>query len=262
MTPTHEAPYSDEEMELLAAERDRPGPSAEMKALVRARLASTTPGDGGSTPSSSAPSGTPGLADRAGLLGSAGRIAAIAFAVGGALGGGAVYAVMMSSRAPEPVVEARQTEAVPAALSAPLEPSLGADAKALPGPPATSSPSASREVSPSPALRAAPSPSASQAIEDPGGVLGERRLVERARSALARGDYDACLAAADAHGAQYREGALAEEREALAVQALARAGRTREAAERGGRFRKSYPESLLRGVVDAALASPKAASDR
>jgi hypothetical protein len=54
---------------------------------------------------------------------------------------------------------------------------------------------------------------------------------------------------------------MIEEREAIAVQALAKLGRTEAAATRGARFRKVYPNSVLVPVVDAALALPASRPD-
>ncbi len=49
----------------------------------------------------------------------------------------------------------------------------------------------------------------------------------------------------------FQRGTLSEEREALAVRALAQAGRRDEAATRAARFKVRYPRSLLLPVVEA-----------
>jgi hypothetical protein len=74
-----------------------------------------------------------------------------------------------------------------------------------------------------------------------------------ARTAVARGDSRAALEATARHEAQFPRGQLSEEREVLATLALASAGRTREAVERGARFRKKYPDSVFLPMVDEAL---------
>jgi hypothetical protein len=84
-------------------------------------------------------------------------------------------------------------------------------------------------------------------------LSGERTLVDRARAALARGDPPSALDAIAKHQTAFPRGQLAEEREALAVQALVAAGRVQEAADRAGRFRKAYPTSVFLPVVDEAL---------
>jgi len=48
---------------------------------------------------------------------------------------------------------------------------------------------------------------------------------------------------------------FAEEREALAINVLVTLGRYEEARERSARFLQRYPESLLRGSVEAAVAA-------
>ena len=85
-------------------------------------------------------------------------------------------------------------------------------------------------------------------------LAGERALVDRARTALSRGQSGDALDALDAHASRYPRGRLSEEREALAVDALARAGRMDAARERATRFRRVYPNSVFGAVVDAALA--------
>jgi hypothetical protein len=46
---------------------------------------------------------------------------------------------------------------------------------------------------------------------------------------------------------------MAEEREAIGVQALAKLGRSEEANARATRFRKHYPNSVMMPVIDAAI---------
>ncbi len=88
-------------------------------------------------------------------------------------------------------------------------------------------------------------------------LAAERALLETARTALGRGQSDAALAAVAAHAERFPRGRLAEERESLAVEALAQAGRAAEARERAARFHRRWPGSLLGPAVDAALrASP------
>jgi hypothetical protein len=96
-------------------------------------------------------------------------------------------------------------------------------------------------------------PASSAARSRDGDLSAERTIVERARSALVRGDGEAALVAVAQHEREFSRGQLAEEREVLAVQALVTAGRIQEAAERGARFRKAFPNSLLLPIVDQAL---------
>ena len=82
----------------------------------------------------------------------------------------------------------------------------------------------------------------------------ERSLIEIARAGLARGDGDAALNAVRDHAKRFPEGVLAEEREALAVQALAVQGNADQARARARAFRAKYPGSLFRSAVDGAAA--------
>lgn len=90
-----------------------------------------------------------------------------------------------------------------------------------------------------------------------GDVLAqEQALVDTARAALARGRAADALRAADEHAARFPSGKLAEERENLAIQALAFAGRRDEALARAARFHKRYPASLYGGTLDELLKAP------
>ena len=76
-----------------------------------------------------------------------------------------------------------------------------------------------------------------------------------ARTALARGDGEDALAAVARHEARYPSGALAEEREAIAIQGLLLVKRFDDARARGDRFHRRYPRSILAPAIDAALGS-------
>jgi hypothetical protein len=84
-------------------------------------------------------------------------------------------------------------------------------------------------------------------------LSAEREMLDVARTALGRGDGKHALEAVDRHTRVFPRGQMSEEREAIAVQALAMLGRTDEASARGTRFRKRYPNSVLIPVIDAAL---------
>lgn len=80
----------------------------------------------------------------------------------------------------------------------------------------------------------------------------ERALLDVARTALGRGDGTNALAACDDHARKFPRGALGEEREAIAVQALVLGQRGEDAKLRAERFRKAYPRSILLPAVLAA----------
>jgi hypothetical protein len=86
-----------------------------------------------------------------------------------------------------------------------------------------------------------------------GGDVAERRLLDTARSALARGDYDAALQSLAEHSKKYPAGSLAVEREAIAIRALAESSRMDQARARAARFRARWPRSLLLPAVEAAV---------
>ncbi len=73
----------------------------------------------------------------------------------------------------------------------------------------------------------------------------EVRLLEPARTDIARGDYNKALRAIAAHQQQYPNGQLAEEREALRVRALWAMGNQSAAQVAAAAFRNRYPRSAL-----------------
>jgi len=81
----------------------------------------------------------------------------------------------------------------------------------------------------------------------------ERTLIETARSAVARREGEAALRAVDEHERAFPAGRLREEREALAVSALALASQHEQARIRAARFRARYPHGLFLPVVEAAV---------
>ena len=91
------------------------------------------------------------------------------------------------------------------------------------------------------------------ASSQPATLSAERNLIMMARTALSRGAAAAALNALAEHQRRYPQGQLAEERAALAVIALARAGQPQAARRTAERFRKRYPGSLLLPTVETAL---------
>jgi outer membrane protein assembly factor BamD (BamD/ComL family) len=71
----------------------------------------------------------------------------------------------------------------------------------------------------------------------------ELGLLESAYGALQRGDAEAALASARGHAERFPDGALAQEREVLAIDALMRLNRRTEADARANAFRTRYPTS-------------------
>jgi hypothetical protein len=73
----------------------------------------------------------------------------------------------------------------------------------------------------------------------------ELALLGPARAALAHGDFASALAAIGKHERRFPSGQLAEEREALRVQALSGLGRANDARQTAAAFRARFPGSIL-----------------
>lgn len=84
-------------------------------------------------------------------------------------------------------------------------------------------------------------------------LAAQRDLLDGARAALGRGDYASALGAVEAHERRYPSSVLSEEREALAIKALAGTGRHGEAEARAARFRSRYPNSIMLPAIDEML---------
>ena len=93
---------------------------------------------------------------------------------------------------------------------------------------------------------------ADRAIDDP---VAELALLERAQRVL-RSDPAAALALAEEHRARMPRGALAQEREMLAIEALFRLDRDAQAQRRARAFEQRYPQSSHRPRLRDLLTSP------
>jgi hypothetical protein len=236
-------PLAPELRALLASERAHPAPSAEGKARVASRLEATLFGPGGAggaggggEPAPAAPPAVRPVAPLARAM----RATAI-FVAGGITGGVLVLAL----REPAVVIVER---AAPTSIATPP---LGAGATTAYAPQAARAP-ASAAPEPSSSAPAA----VSSVVAAPTGVdslAAERALLDPARTALGRGDGASALDAVHKHEARFASGKLAEEREAIAVQALVVLHRADEARARAARFQQRYPGSVLAPSVAAAL---------
>ena len=77
----------------------------------------------------------------------------------------------------------------------------------------------------------------------------ELRLLKLARAAVARENYASALPPIAEHARRFKDGRLAEEREALRVKALSGLGRTDEAQRAATAFRARFPRSVLLSAV-------------
>jgi hypothetical protein len=144
------------------------------------------------------------------------------------------------TRTPTPVVS-------PSSL-APSAPVVISPAASTPPAPA----STSSLGAPPRSTAAQPRPPTSDEL-DARGLSAERALLDAARIALARGEGAEALDAAERHAKEFPRGRLSEEREALAIRALAMIQRTDEARSREERFRARFPNSLMLPGLEAVL---------
>jgi hypothetical protein len=178
----------------------------------------------------------PAPATSSGSALTAGKLAAVA----AALVGGAVLVASLTREVPEQVPEARPLPAEPKA-AIPVAPPPVAPAPVAPPESATadapSAPSASAE-------RSAPR------VDRRSNAEVEADLLERARAAL-RSNPAHALALTSEHKLRFPGGALAQEREVIAIDALRKLGKSDQAALRADEFAKHYPGSAHRYKLDA-----------
>lgn len=235
--------------DLIAAEKARPDPEPEVGQRIYARLAAglglpPMPGDGAQVaPTPAAPLGPAATA----VAGAVARTSAratlrglLTFVVGAAVGATTYGTVQHLRHGSEPAAAPTVTASSPApAVPAPLPPPAPVAQPETAKPPAP----------PGRASDAEPRPLVSRDR----GLAAERKLVEMARSALARGHTDGALAALQRHARGFPRGQLAEERDSLLVQALVAKGDFAKARDRAAHFHRHYPHSLFAPVVDQAL---------
>jgi len=128
----------------------------------------------------------------------------------------------------------------------PPPPPISAPAPAL-APIAEVTPDAAPEPVPVPAPAAAVHRAPEPSLAD------EAALLDRARTALQRGDARAALATCDAHVKNFTHGALREERERIAIEALLALGRHGDAEARAQRFDRAFPNSVQSERIHALL---------
>jgi hypothetical protein len=199
-------------------------PGEEVRARMRLRLANALPPSPGGGGDGGGGAGAAGALPRAPL-----------WAVGAALVVGGVAGYLVPRAPVERVV------LVPAAVSVASAPARAPSAASS----AFEAALPSIETKDLPSVASAPARVASD-------LAAERALLDVARTALGRGDGANALSACDEHGKRFPRGALAEEREAIAVQALVLEHRTEDARARATLFRKTHPRSILLPAVLAA----------
>jgi hypothetical protein len=145
----------------------------------------------------------------------------------------------------------RQPESVASAVTLPVTPPLPPTVVAPLAEPPVSEP---RLEAPSHGSGRAPSPSvtASADVSPLDVMAAELALLRQARAVLASNPSRALALCAD-HARMFDGGALSQEREVIAIEALLGAGRAGEARERGRRFRESFPGSAHARRIDSLL---------
>jgi len=242
MSEPADADLEAEARALLGAVRDPAPASEEVRSRARARLLSAMPLV---TPVPRPPPEAPSLPR--GLL--AARVPAwsllASFVVGGAVGVG------VTTRRSEPAAHGTTGSA---AVSIPLPPAFSTESPAEPprtAPVVSQTPPASSTSVASPAPPAPRGSGGGASLSGDAALEAERALLDVARTAVGRSDGASALRAAEEHARKFPRGALAEEREAMIVQALRLLHRDDEARARLDRFRSRYPTSLLRPALEA-----------
>jgi hypothetical protein len=100
-----------------------------------------------------------------------------------------------------------------------------------------------------------PTSHAASASSGPSQLAAERALLDEARAALVQGDPPRAIERLQRHRRTFLNPMLAEERDAMEVEALVRAGRGAEARARADAFRKRSPDSLFMPTVQSAIES-------
>ncbi len=174
----------------------------------------------------------------------------------------AVAPAVVPTPTPAPGPAAVEPALTNSAPPTPSEPEITTDepAPVTPSKPATpstpSSPVSSTRATPSGTARAPSGRAAAPVAVAPhlpdATPESELALLKRARSQLS-GDPLQALASAERCRSQYPNGAYAQERDFIALSALARLGRTDEARVRARAFRDRYPRSAYMQLVDRLL---------
>lgn len=227
----------DELRELFDAERSPRGPDEAARARLRSRLMPIMPGGAGGGPS---PSGGGGSGPSPAGASSGSLAIGLALLLGLAAGAG-LHAWLV-----EPEIEIRTVEVlVPA-------PPVEVEVAEVTEPPDVA-PEALEPALDVPEREPTPAHARVDAGSRDLGLAEENALIERAQTALGRGQPAQALEALREHARIYPRGQLVEEREALWVQSLARSGDVTGARERAERFRRRFPSSMLAPAVEASL---------
>jgi hypothetical protein len=235
--------------DLVSAARSR-RPTEPTVALIAERLTAAGVFAVPSARAPSAPPSTPAVFGRATVY----KLGALVLV---AIGGALVTWQRTSTPptpAPVPAVEARLAEAPsePARLAAPTAPS-SVDMPCLP---VEALPSSTAASVPAPErTERVPPPHAPEVRAATPARAVEFALIQRAQDALPS-DPSRALAIADEHARTFPNGQLVQEREVMAVEALARLGRKAEARERANAALARFPRTPYVPRLQRALGEP------
>jgi hypothetical protein len=225
--------------DLVAAEKARPDPAPEVGQRVYARLAvglGLPPLMSDGAPVAPAPAVPAAPAVAGAVAKTAVHTTArglLTFIVGAAVGATTYGTVQHLRHGPELPAAPTVTIAAEPAVEAPSPPAVAPAAE----------PVVVKPVAPPPDRATQGEPSSAGSRDR--GLAAERKLVEMARSALARGHIEGALAALHRHARAFPRGQLAEERDSLFVQALVAKGDLAKARDRAAHFHRQYPHSLF-----------------
>lgn len=184
---------------------------------------------------------------------------AAAWLAGGLVLGGAVWALFPRptplSTPPEPgPLRDEAAASVPPRAPAPA-PSADAPSVAPPAATVAPEPPAAEQGAREPASKSARPSRAARPTARP--KRSEAALLERARAALETNP-ERALALTREHRRSFADGALVQEREVIAIEALERLGRDRAASQRAREFEARYGDSLHKSRLEAGSGSTPA----
>ncbi len=235
---------------MRAARSDAPKPEelSRMEALLMARIAALGAGGTGGAGAGGSGGASGGTSGGAGTSAGSATAAGTSAAVGGTstfvtlAGGAAVLALVGAAFVGKSWLAGSAPASSPSGMTSPV-PCVAV------APSNTPLPSASLSSVPVVTLDELPrAPSGSSSVQKAPVVAAvvdeaaETKLLGDAQSAV-KSDPAAALRACNEHAKRFPGGSLAQEREALAIEALVRLGRKDEAEKRLARFRTSYPSS-------------------
>jgi hypothetical protein len=172
--------------------------------------------------------------------------------IGAAVGGAGGMA--LQARLDRSISHQTQVVALPIAAPPPSMPSAAPEPIATPAPraPLSASKPATHKTERLPAS-SPPAATSAPPLEQPSALEQERNALDTARTALARGDAQGALRLLAGHARDYPNGAFAEERAALRIQALAISGADAQAHKSLEEFRVKYPKSLMLPAIEESL---------